>query len=126
MEKEGREMIYILNSVMTGHPIITTIHAKSSLMIPHRMVRMIQMGDKSQTYEELVGDIYEHIKYYIYLNKTVDEKGIIHRYIDEISTVENNQLKLIYKKGEIKYEDSVNSGNSKRSHSRSSSLRLNE
>ncbi|MCQ3034971.1 MAG: CpaF/VirB11 family protein [Bacilli bacterium] len=121
-ESRGKEMIYILNSVMTGHPIITTIHAKSSKMIPHRMVRMIQMGDKSQTYEELIGDIYEHIKYYIYLDKTVDEDGIIHRYIDEISAVENNELKLIYKKGEINYEDSINCRNSKRSSSRSVSV----
>ena len=107
-ESRGKEMIYILNSVMTGHPIITTLHAKSSLLIPHRMVRMIQMGDKSQTYKELEGDIFEHIKYYIYLKKTVDETGVIHRFIDEISYVDNNQLKLIYKKGEINYENCNN------------------
>ena len=106
-ESRGREMIYILNSVMTGHPIITTIHAKSSLNIPHRMVRMIQMGDKSQSYEELIGDIFEHIKYYIFLNKTIDEKGNIHRFVDEISTVVNNELKLIYKKGEKDNENRI-------------------
>ena len=56
---------------------------------------------------ELIGDIFEHIKYYIFLNKTIDEKGNIHRFVDEISTVINNELKLIYKKGEKDNENRI-------------------
>lgn len=65
------------------------------------------MGDKSQSYEELIGDIFEHIKYYIFLNKTIDDKGNITRFVDEISTVINNELKLIYKKGEKDNENRI-------------------
>lgn len=99
-ESRGKEMKEILNSAMSGHPIITTMHAKSVLTIPHRIVRMIMMNDNIESYDDILGDVYEHFPNYIYLEKYLDEKGNIHRYLSTIAkyNFSNKSLEIIYQK----------------------------
>ena len=52
-EARGKEMSDVLSSVMTGHPIIATIHAKSLEAIPKRICRMIMEADTTQKYEDI-------------------------------------------------------------------------
>ena len=102
-ESRGEEMIDALNAVMTGHPIITTLHAKSIEAIPHRMMRMIQSGNSIESPEEILGDIYEHIDYYVYLNREISKSKKVVRYIDSIAHVnEKGQFEIIYKKEKAK------------------------
>ena len=102
-ESRGEEMIDALNAVMTGHPIITTLHAKSIEAIPHRMMRMIQSGNSTESPEEILGDIYEHIDYYVYLNREISKSKKVVRYIDSIAHVnEKGQFEIIYKKEKTK------------------------
>lgn len=99
-ESRGKEMKEILNSAMSGHPIITTLHAKSVFTIPHRIVRMVMMNDNIESYEDILRDVYEHFPYYIYLDKYLDENGNIHRYLSAIAKYNraNQALEIIYQK----------------------------
>ena len=99
-EARGKEMADVLTSVMTGHPIITTLHAKSLEAIPKRVCRLIMQSDQTQKYEDILEDVYEHIKYYIYLNrKFINNKKVV-RYIDSIGELQKDgSMKVIYKRG---------------------------
>ena len=100
-ESRGKEMSDALNAVMTGHPIITTLHAKSIEAIPHRMMRMIQMNNNRETPEDILGDIYEHIDYYVYLNRKIGKGKRVVRYIESIGQVgANHKFKIIYQRGD--------------------------
>lgn len=100
-ESRGREMIEVLNAVMTGHPIITTIHAKSAESIPNRMVRMILMNGQETKYEDAREDVLEHFRYFVYLNRTIAKDGKIQRFIQTIIEIDrdNNKTLIVYDKG---------------------------
>lgn len=98
-ESRGKEMSDVLNAVMSGHPIITTLHARSAEMIPHRMLRLIQMNNHEDKAEDILTDIYEHIDYYVYLERKLLKDKKVVRYVDSIASIdENHQLKTIYKR----------------------------
>lgn len=98
-ESRGKEMSDALNAVMTGHPIITTLHAKTIEAIPRRMMRMIQMNDNKEQPEDIVSDIYEHIDYYVYLNRRISKDKKVDRFVESIATIDElNQFKVVYRK----------------------------
>lgn len=98
-EARGKEMSSVLNAVMTGHPIITTIHSKDALSMPKRMARMVLLNGTNTNYKEVIEDIYEHFQIYIYLKKRIIN-GKIYRYIDTICETEGNKLQVLYQKQE--------------------------
>ena len=99
-ESRGQEMKDALNAVMTGHPIITTLHAKSINAMPRRMMRMVQMSNNKESPEDILNDIYEHIDYYVYLNRKIANGKKVVRFIESIAAVDENlKFKIIYKKG---------------------------
>lgn len=99
-EARGKEMNEVLTSVMTGHPIITTLHAKSLEAIPKRVCRMVLSADTTQKYEDIFEDVYEHIKYYVFLNRKYSGDGEVRRYIESIGELQNDgSMKVIFKKG---------------------------
>ena len=83
-ESRGVEMVEVLNSAMSGHPIITTIHALDAQSMPHRMARMVMMSNKKETYEEILGDIHYHFHYCFFLKRKINEEGEVIRYLDMI------------------------------------------
>ena len=98
-ESRGKEMSDALNAVMSGHPIITTLHARSAEMIPHRMLRLVQMNNHEDKAEDILTDIYEHIDYYVYLERKILKDKKVIRYVDSIAAInKNHQLETIYKK----------------------------
>lgn len=96
-EARGKEMLTLLNSVMSGHPTITTLHAKRSEFTYKRMARMAMIGNESLIYEETLSDIYDHFKIIVHLNSYYDymKKSYV-RYVDEIGTNYENEYKKIY------------------------------
>ncbi len=92
-ESRGGEMLEILNSAMTGHPIITTIHAQSLDNMPHRIARMVMMNDKRSDYQEVIQDVYDNFPLHIYLKRKINKSKRVIRYIDSIA--------LFDKKGKI-------------------------
>ena len=95
-ESRGGEMLDILNSVMTGHPVITTIHARSVKLMPNRIARMVMMNDKRSDYDEVLQDIFLHFPIYFFLKRKVDKKGKVIRFIDSIMVVDEigNQFEI--------------------------------
>ena len=98
-EARGKEMSEVLTSVMTGHPIISTVHAYSLEAIPKRICRMIMEADPSEKYEYIFDDVFEHIKYYVYLNRKFDKEGKVHRFLESIGELQKDgSMKVIYRK----------------------------
>lgn len=103
-EARGEEMVDVLNSALTGHPIITTIHALNCDSMPMRMTRMVMMGDKKADYEDIFQDISYNLRFYVYLKRKINSEGNVVRYISEISYLDGKEMKPIYKGGkEEKY-----------------------
>lgn len=99
-ESRGKEMNDALNSVMTGHPIITTLHAKSLEAIPKRIARMILSADTTQKHEDILEDVNEHLKVYVFLNRRFKSNGEVVRFIESIGEIDDDgKMKIIYRKG---------------------------
>ena len=101
-EGRGKEMLDILNSAVTGLPIITTLHSFDVHSIPTRMARMVMMNQDNSRYEDILNDIEYHFRYYVYLKREKDSSGKVKRYIASIVHI-NQQGK----KTEI-YSDDLN------------------
>lgn len=84
-ESRGKEMIEVLNSAMTGHPIITTVHAFDINSMPTRIARMVMMNTKEQNFDVLMQDIFYNFRFYIYLKREIKKNGTVLRYIEEVS-----------------------------------------
>ena len=97
-ESRGEEMLDALNCVMSGHPIITTMHAKDIKAMPYRMARMAMMGEKKLEYDDLLGDIYHHFSLFVYVKRDLID-GQVKRFIEAIAKP-NEKKKTV----EIVYE----------------------
>ena len=97
-ESRGSEMVEVLNSSLTGHPIITTIHSYDMTSMPSRMARMAMMSNNLLDYQETLTDLCYHMKFYIYLKKAVLSDGSIFRYISNIGFFDNNKMENIYER----------------------------
>lgn len=99
-ESRGKEMNDALNAVMTGHPIITTLHAKSLETIPHRIMRMIQMNNIEESASDILLDVYEHITYFVYVNREINANKEVVRYVEKIGKSDGvKKMKTIYQRG---------------------------
>lgn len=87
-ESRGGEMLEILNSAMTGHPIITTIHARSVDNMLARIVRMVMMNDKRSDYKEVLEDVSDSFPIHIFLKRKILKNGQVKRFIDSINFVD--------------------------------------
>lgn len=97
-ESRGEEMNDVLNSAMTGHPIITTIHAFDIDSMPERMSRMVLMNSVKQDYEYVLRDVNYIFRFYVYLKREINSDGKVLRYIHEIAEIDQKGHKnTIYK-----------------------------
>jgi len=95
-EARDKEMLDVLNSAMTGSPIITTIHSQDIYSLPSRMARMILRNEQKLDYDEAIDDIYHHFHFYIYLKKE-ERDGRIKRYISDVCYIdEKGQASLLF------------------------------
>lgn len=98
-EARGKEMNEVLNSVMTGHPIITTIHARTIESVPQRIAKLILSADTTQKYEDILDDVKTYFQVIIFLKRVFEKDGKITRFIESIGEIDaNKNLKIIYKK----------------------------
>lgn len=96
-EARGEEMLSILNSAMSGHPTITTMHSKDIFSMYPRMTRMCMLKNQSLNFDETIIDIYEHFKLIVHVKKELDANNQIKRYIDSIATNTKGRIKVIYR-----------------------------
>jgi len=97
-EARDKEMIDVLNSAMTGMPIITTLHSLDVFSLPHRMGRMMMKGEQKIDFNDALTDIYYHFHFYFYLSKKLID-GKIERFVSQVCCFDNNgKSTLIYDK----------------------------
>ena len=98
-ESRAAEMIEVLNSAMTGHPIITTIHAFDAESMPNRMTRMVLMNEKKMSFEDVHADITYHFRFYFYLKRKIKKNGNVIRFISKIVEFSDDKTpNVIYEK----------------------------
>lgn len=96
-EARGKEMNDVLNSAMTGIPIITTIHALDGKSGISRMARMIMDGEKNMNYEDIASNLAYHFRVFVHLRKYIDDYHQVTRYISSIVQLdEDGKMVEIY------------------------------
>src|SRR5574344_801517 len=93
-ESRGGEMLDVLNSAMSGHALVLTLHSKDLASMPYRMARMAMMGEQKLVYEDVLGDIYHHFSLFVYLKKDEQPNGSIARYIQSIGRLDEAKRKI--------------------------------
>ena len=97
-EARDKEMVDVLNSAMTGIPLVTTVHAFDVKSLPFRMGRMVLKSSEKLDYNETLMDIYYHFHFYFYLSKE-DKSGSVKRYVSEVGYIDNNgKFYYLYKR----------------------------
>lgn len=105
-EARGQEMSSVLDSALTGVPIITTIHSHDNESAPDRMARMVMQNKGSINYENIINEIYSHFSFYIHLERVL-LRGKVVRYISSIGMYNAKGVyKEIYSSNGIKYKTS--------------------
>ena len=96
-EARGKEMYPIIRSILTGHPLITTIHAKNLETTPSRILQMImQSTNNSIDSSILMNEIYSAFDVGVHVAIKY-ENGTLIRYIDQVGVFKNDlTLKVIY------------------------------
>lgn len=81
-ETRGEEAYEMLQAVLSGHNIVTTLHAVNARAIPSRFVNMAKMG---YTVDEksLLQDIYSYFNFGVHIKKTKINGQVI-RYLSEL------------------------------------------
>ena len=95
-ESRGKEMLEVLNSALTGHPIITTLHAFDLQSMPHRMVRMVMMNEQKMDFKDIYEDLSYHIRFYFYLKRKYLTSGAVIRYVSSIAYLNGSKMEEIY------------------------------
>lgn len=81
-ETRGQEAYEMIQAVLSGHSIITSLHATDARAIPSRFVNMAKMGyDLSE--EALKEDIRLYFNFGVHIKK-VKYKGMVLRYLAEV------------------------------------------
>ncbi len=93
-ETRGAEMINIIQSQMTGHSIITTVHASDVYSMPEKISMMVMGGDKQLNYSDVLSDVYYNFPLYVYVEKR-EYEGHIFRSISEIMEVDKDGTKNV-------------------------------
>lgn len=95
-ESRGKEMLEVLNSSLTGHPIITTLHALDIESMPYRMVRMVMMNEQKMDFNDVYQDIAYHMRFYIYMRRKYLNNDAVLRYISSIAYLNGKDMEEIY------------------------------
>ena len=96
-EARGEEMLSILNSAMSGHPTITTIHSKNIMNMYSRITRMAMLKNQALKFDETFIDVLDQFKLIIHVKKEIKENNTIKRYIDSIATNRFNKIRILYR-----------------------------
>lgn len=87
-ESRGGEMSAILNSAMSGHPLITTIHSLDAKFTPSRIMHLLNLDLKNISYNDVKMDINNHFRFYFHVEQ-VKEKGKFVRRLKEIIEIDD-------------------------------------
>lgn len=94
-ETRGSEAYEMIQAVLSGHSIITSLHANDARAIPARFVNMAKMGYQLDE-QSLMEDIRRYFDFGIHIKK-VNYNGMIVRYLSEVVEFDPNGDKTIFK-----------------------------
>lgn len=94
-ETRGQEAYEMIQAVLSGHHIITTLHAINAKAIPKRLINMAKMG-YSVSEEALEGDIRRYFDFGVHIQR-VDFNNKIIRYLAEIVEFNEVEDRTIFK-----------------------------
>ena len=91
-EVRGEEAKELYSSLTTGHPLITTIHSKSAYKSIERLAYLMDISLDNLL---LVEDLIDYLNIAVHMDKYIDDRGNVVRYIKEIVEyyVEDNEVK---------------------------------
>jgi pilus assembly protein CpaF len=81
-ETRGKEAYEMLQAVLSGHRIITTLHAVDARAIPKRFINMMKIG-YSIDEESVLSDIYNYFQFGVHIEKA-QINGKMVRYLNEV------------------------------------------
>lgn len=99
-ETRSKEAYEMIQAVLSGHHIITTLHAINARAIPKRFVNMAKIG-YNVSEEMLVGDIRRYFDFGVHI-KRITYKGATLRYLSEVVEFNEEGDKTIF---EQKFDD---------------------
>ncbi len=85
-EVRGEEMMDLLQTITSGLSIITTIHSKSAIDTPNRMLQLMA-NSKILNQEQLKQEIYSHLHVFVHMKKVYLKDGV-KRFISEIAIID--------------------------------------
>lgn len=94
-ETRGQEAYEMIQAVLSGHSIITSLHAVDARAIPSRFVNMAKMGYEFSE-ESLTEDILRYFNFGIHLERT-EYKGHVVRYLQEVVEFTPDGINTIFK-----------------------------
>jgi len=81
-ETRGKEAYEMLQAILSGHNMITTLHAVDCRAIPKRFINMMKIGYAVDE-ESVLDDIYNYFQFGIHIEKT-EINGRVVRYLSEV------------------------------------------
>lgn len=81
-ETRGKEAYEMLQAVLSGHRIITTLHSVDARAIPKRFINMMKIGYTIDE-ESVLSDIYNYFQLGVHIEKATI-KGRVVRYLSEV------------------------------------------
>ncbi|MGG0888910.1 ATPase, T2SS/T4P/T4SS family [Cytobacillus horneckiae] len=81
-ETRGEEAYEMLQAVLSGHKIVTTVHSVDARAIPKRFVNMMKIG-YSIDENSVLEDIYNYFQLGVHIEKTTID-GMVVRYLSEV------------------------------------------
>lgn len=109
-ETRGPEAYEMFQGVLTGHNLLTTLHAVNNQAVPSRFVGMCTLGDFNIDTDNLREDFVTNMGLGIHIKKKVFNDGRLLRYLDEIAEFDPDQpkgIRVIFHQNIVETEEGI-------------------
>ena len=95
-ESRGGEMSAILNSAMSGHPLITTIHSLDAKFTPSRIMHLLNLDLKNISNSDMKADINNHFRFYFHVEQIKEKDKFVRRLKEIIEIDDKGKSHVVY------------------------------
>lgn len=95
-ESRGGEMSAILNSAMSGHPLITTVHSLDAKFTPSRIMHLLNLDLKNISNSDMKADINNHFRFYFHVEQIKEKDKFVRRLKEIIEIDDKGKSHVIY------------------------------
>ena len=107
-ETRGAEAYEMFQAVLSGHQLLTTLHAINNESVPSRFVGMSSLGDFKIDIDSLRDDFVRYMDLGIHIEKKVFSDNSLLRYVDEIAEFDpesGNKIHPIFQQTVLEEKD---------------------